>query len=230
MQRVLSRADVITVPSEFMFNNLESRGVKSIIIPNIINFNDYKFKFRDEFKPKLLWMRTYHPVYNPIMAIKTIEILKDKGINVNLIMAGFDSGYKKEVEDYIKENKLEEYVTVKGVILGNEKQEVADNCDIYLNTNNIDNTPVSLIEMGAMGLPIITTDVGGIKYMYKNEVNAFLVKENDFVSMANYVELIINNSEKTKSIVKNSYEYSRLYDSENVLKMWEDLINNFNKQ
>jgi len=230
VQRVLSRADVITVPSEFMFNNLESRGVKSIIIPNIINFNDYKFKFRDEFKPKLLWMRTYHPVYNPIMAIKTIEILKDKGINVNLIMAGFDSGYKKEVEDYIKENKLEEYVTVKGVILGNEKQEVADNCDIYLNTNNIDNTPVSLIEMGAMGLPIITTDVGGIKYMYKNEVNAFLVKENDFVSMANYVELIINNSEKTKSIVKNSYEYSRLYDSENVLKMWEDLINNFNKQ
>ncbi|HCN36594.1 MAG TPA: hypothetical protein DIS94_02635 [Bacteroidetes bacterium] len=201
-----------------------------MIIPNIINFNDYKFKFRDEFKPKLLWMRTYHPVYNPIMAIKTIEILKDKGINVNLIMAGFDSGYKKEVEDYIKENKLEEYVTVKGVILGNEKQEVADNCDIYLNTNNIDNTPVSLIEMGAMGLPIITTDVGGIKYMYKNEVNAFLVKENDFVSMANYVELIINNSEKTKSIVKNSYEYSRLYDSENVLKMWEDLINNFNKQ
>ncbi|MBE2256490.1 MAG: glycosyltransferase [Ignavibacteria bacterium] len=230
MQRVLSRADVITVPSEFMFNNLESRGVKSIIIPNIINFNDYKFKFRDEFKPKLLWMRTYHPVYNPIMAIKTIEILKDKGISVNLIMAGFDSGYKKEVEDYIKENKLEEYVTVKGVILGNEKQEVADNCDIYLNTNNIDNTPVSLIEMGAMGLPIITTDVGGIKYMYKNEVNAFLVKENDFVSMANYVELIINNSEKTKSIVKNSYEYSRLYDSENVLKKWEDLINNFNKQ
>lgn len=213
-----------------MFTNLESRGVKSIIIPNIINFNDYKFKFRNEFKPKLLWMRTYHPVYNPIMAIKTIEILKDKGINVNLIMAGFDSGYKKEVEDYIKENKLEDYVTVKGVILGNEKQEVADNCDIYLNTNNIDNTPVSLIEMGAMGLPIITTDVGGIKYMYKNEVNAFLVKENDFISMANYVELIINNSEKTKYIVKNSYEYSKLYDSENVLIKWENLINNFNKQ
>lgn len=227
--RVLKRANIITVPSEFMFNNLKSRGVESKIIPNIINFKDYKFKERTKFKAKLLWMRTYNPVYNPIMALKTVEILKERKIDVKLTMAGFDTGFKEEVIKYINEKKLGDCVTVKGVILGDEKQEIADKCDIYLNTNNIDNTPVSLIEMGAMGLPIISTNVGGIKYMYKNEESAFLVEKDDSVKMADYIEYIILNNDKIIPVVLKSYEYSKKYDSESVMKMWMNLLLNVEK-
>ncbi|HRE40178.1 MAG TPA: glycosyltransferase family 4 protein [Ignavibacteria bacterium] len=222
--RVLKRADVITTPSDFLRIILEKRGFTSTVIPNIINFKEYHFKIRDTFKPNILWMRTFHPVYNPLMALKTLQILLKKMKDAHLYMAGFDAGYKEEIRSYIEKNKLENSVTLMGVILGNEKQEIANKCDIYINTNNIDNTPVSLIEMGAFGIPIITTNVGGITYMYNNMETAFLVDPNDSEKMAEYIEYIINNNSDVKKIVENSYNYIKIYDSENVLKMWEDLL------
>ncbi len=47
--------------------------------------------------------------------------------------------------------------------------------DIFLNTTNVDNTPVSVIEAQAAGLCVVSTNVGGIPFLLENGKDALLV-------------------------------------------------------
>src|SRR5205823_4663692 len=51
--------------------------------------------------------------------------------------------------------------------------------DIYLNAPNIDNMPNSVIEAFAAGLPVVTSDAGGIPYIVEHERNALMVRAGD---------------------------------------------------
>ena len=54
-----------------------------------------------------------------------------------------------------------------------EKKELASKHDIFINTTHFDNTPVSVMEAMALGLPVISTNVGVIPFLLTNEQNAF---------------------------------------------------------
>ena len=56
--------------------------------------------------------------------------------------------------------------------------------DIYLNSPDIDNMPTSIIEAFAAGLPVVTTDAGGIPWIVRTEENGLLVKCGNDEAMA----------------------------------------------
>ena len=58
--------------------------------------------------------------------------------------------------------------------------------DFFINTTNFDNLPISVLEAMALGLPIISTNVGGLPFFLK-EANSILVNKNDSVAMANAI-------------------------------------------
>src|SRR5690606_41312383 len=51
--------------------------------------------------------------------------------------------------------------------------------DIFINTSDIDNTPVSVIEAMALGLPVVSTNVGGIPYLIEEGKTGLLVAAKD---------------------------------------------------
>ena len=53
--------------------------------------------------------------------------------------------------------------------------------------------PVSIIEAMALGLPVVTTNVGGIKYLVKNKVNGTLVNPDDAEAMTSAIINLIQN-------------------------------------
>ena len=63
--------------------------------------------------------------------------------------------------------------------------------NIFINTTNFDNTPVSVIEAMSLGLPVVSTNVGGIPFLLENNVNAILVEINDSKSMALAIKQLI---------------------------------------
>jgi glycosyltransferase involved in cell wall biosynthesis len=62
--------------------------------------------------------------------------------------------------------------------------ELCEQADIYLNASNVDNMPLSIIEAFAAGLPVVTTDAGGIPYIVTHEETGLLVRMNDHEAMA----------------------------------------------
>ena len=67
------------------------------------------------------------------------------------------------------------------------KRAEGDGADVFINTNRVDNQPVSVIEACAMGLPVVATNVGGIPDLLRDRETGLLVRDGDHAAMAEAV-------------------------------------------
>ena len=96
-RRVLSRADAIVCPSLFLARAMEEFGFKAHIIPNLIEVETYPYRCRRQLLPRLFWMRTFHSIYNPEMAVRTLARVRKQFPEATLVMAGQDKGEQRAV-------------------------------------------------------------------------------------------------------------------------------------
>lgn len=226
--RTLNRADIVVCPSNYILTSLQKHGVKSRLIENVINLNDYHFHAKKEFRPRILWMRTLENIYNPEMAIRVFKILVDRFPEAKLVMAGYDRGSKNMVIELAKKLNVFSRIDFPGYVSNMQKNKLAEDLDFYICTNRIDNAPVSLIEMMALGLPVITVDSGGIPYLINNNENGILVKLDDDMGMANAIEKIIQNPEIGIELTKKGLTYAKSFGEESVIVKWEKTFEELN--
>ena len=100
----------------------------------------------------------------------------------------------------------------------------AQDFDIFINTTNVDNTPVSVIEAMALGLPIVTTNVGGIPYLLEDEKEALLVPSDNVNAMKQAIISLLENPDKTKSLSQNGRKKVEKFDWEVVKKQWVEIL------
>jgi hypothetical protein len=77
-RRVFMRGSKFVVPSPYLAETLRHYRLEPVIIPNLIPIEEYPFRFRRCVSPRLLWMRTFHEVYNPSMAVRVLAEVKKK--------------------------------------------------------------------------------------------------------------------------------------------------------
>ena len=134
-----------------------------------------------------------------MLAIKVLKLIIEKYKDAKLCMVGpiNDNSFKK-TQNLVKEYNLENNVEFTGVLSKKEWHKKSEDYDICINTTNFDNTPVSIIESMALGLSIVSTDVGGIKYLIDDSVNGVLVEKDNAEEMAKKIlEIIARNDQKT---------------------------------
>lgn len=221
---VLRRCHVIVSPSGFIQSDLKKYGLESIFIQNVINLLDYKFNDKKIFRPRLFWMRTFEDVYNPEMAVRVAAIMLKRYPDFKMVMAGHDKGSLQMVKDLAKTLQVEDKIIFQGYIQNDEKNKLAEELDFYICTNRIDNAPVSLTEVMALGMPIVTVNSGGIPFLVTHNENALMVPLDDDMAMADALSSIIENPELGYKLVKNGLEYSRSFGEEPVMKKWKNLF------
>ncbi|GJL62962.1 MAG: hypothetical protein NPIRA04_16160 [Nitrospirales bacterium] len=99
-----------------------------------------------------------------------------------------------------------------------------NNGEIFLNTTNIDNTPVSVAQAMASGLCVVTTDVGGIRYLLKHEHDGLLVPPDDPAAMATAVRRILTEPGLAEHLSRNARRKAELFDWSIVLPQWKKLL------
>lgn len=222
-RRVLRRGKVITCPSGYLIHHLTHLNFPMRLIENSLPLGEYIFHPKDSFGPRLLWMRSFHPIYNPEMALEVISLLKQDFPDILLYMAGVDLGHLEETKKLALKMGLERKVIFPGYLNAEEKNRLTEICDIYLCTNRIDNTPVSLLEMMALGLPVVATNVGGIPFMIQNE-EALLVPSEDAAAMAAAVRRLISEKERAQELVNRGLVLVQRYDEVVVVEKWIALL------
>ncbi len=189
-------------PSNYLKKEFEQRNYKTILIPNVLEIDDYVFKKRENIQPKILWVRAFKNLYNPTLAIKVLRLVKKKFPTATLCMVGpiYDASFQRS-KNLAEKYKLENSVEFTGVLLKEEWHKKSQNYDIFINTTNFDNTPVSIIEAMALGLTIVSTRVGGMPYLIDNNINGILVDKENAHQMANAIIKLIteNNQELSKN-------------------------------
>lgn len=190
-RRVLNRAHAIVAPSPFLARSVQQLGLACQVIPNQIAIEQYPFRLRTHLRPQLLWMRSFHPIWNPEMAIRVTSELRRRGIEAELAMAGTDKGHLQGMQRLAHELGLSESIRFTGFLDQTGKAEEGSRAYIFLNTNRVDNMPVSVVEACAMGLPVVSTNVGGIPDLLSDGETGLLVGSDDFRGMADAVARLL---------------------------------------
>ncbi|MEZ5428768.1 MAG: glycosyltransferase family 4 protein [Pyrinomonadaceae bacterium] len=223
-KRVLNRADHLVAPSSYLAEKIGVWGYEIEVIPNVIDLENYAYRERSKIPPRLIWMRSFNHLYNPEMAIKVLARLKESEPQATLVMAGADKGLEDEIKKMTEEMGLSDSVRFAGFLDLKKKIREFSEADIYLNTNRIDNMPVSVVEARALGLPVIATDVGGLPYLIKHGENGLLVPSDDVDSMVENVKLLLNDPELTRKISQNGREIAERSAWTSVRKELEAMI------
>ena len=173
-QSLFGNSKINIAPSKFLYDIFIEHGFDNTqIIPNAIRTDKYPFKLRKEFRPKLLWVRRFQKRYNPLMALKVLEKLKQSYPNASLCMVGPEKdGTMASCKKLAKKHDLD--VRFTGKLRKKHWAELSKNYDFFINTTSIDNTPISVIEAMSLGLTIISTNVGGMPMLIEDHHDGIL--------------------------------------------------------
>lgn len=223
-KKLFGKAFTNVAPSKYMMQQFKEAGFNNIThIPNTIEISDYQFQLRHSVAPKLLWVRSFSEIYNPQLALKILEMLRKKGMEASLCMVGPDKdGSLKQCEKIAIELNLP--VTFPGLLQKKEWIELSKDYNIFINTTNFDNMPVSVMEAMALGMPVISTNVGGLPFLIDNEENGVLVPANNAVAFVDAITELCNNPEKVKNLTQNARTKMEGFDWEKIKHCWIKLL------
>jgi L-malate glycosyltransferase len=190
---ILRFAKVIVAPSGYLFHFFsQEKFERLLLIPNCLELNLYDFKPRVRITPKFLWVRSFHKIYNPLLAIRVFLHIKSKFPEASMTMVGAEQdGSMAESKLLAIEKGIADSITFTGRLPKTEWIKLSVDFDIFLNTTNFDNMPVSVLEGMALGLPIVSTNVGGLPYLLEDGEDALLVEANDEQRMVEKIETLL---------------------------------------
>ena len=224
-QRLFNHSYVNVAVSGYLKHEFEERGIKVTLIPNIINIKNYPFKLREKMRPRLLWVRSFHRQYNPNMAADVLIELINTHPEAKLCMVGPDKdGSMEEFRKNVAGKGLTDHVTITGMLSKQDWIDLSSDYDFFINTTNVDNTPVSVIEAMALGMCVISTNPGGVPYLLRNGYDSILVQQEDSDSMAERIASLIKSSESSSVISSNARKSAEGFDWESVRELWLSLL------
>lgn len=223
-KRVLSRASLMVAQSDYLRRAAWSYGFSTTVIPNVIDLPVYPYRHRTSVKPRLFWMRAFHDLYHPEMALRVLARVRTRLPEATLVMAGQDDGRQADMQRLAKELGLNGAVRFPGFLNMADKIRESENADIFINTPHIDNRPVCVVEACAMGLPVVSTNVGGVPDLLTHEETGLLVSDGDVEAMANAVLRLVEDSDLTSRISQNGRSLAKLSAPENVRPKWANIF------
>jgi glycosyltransferase involved in cell wall biosynthesis len=155
-----------------------------------------------------------------------VSLLSKDYPDVSLVMVGPDKGVGSlsQVRKTASDLGVAHLVSFPGQVAKEEVPLWLNQGDIFLNTTNVDNTPVSVIEAMACGLCIISTDVAGIPYLLKDGHDALLVPPDDAKAMAGAVQRILTEPGLAEHLSRQARQKAELFDWSVVLPQWAELL------
>ena len=223
-QMVFANAYQNVAPSSYLKQAFESTGFKNVIhIPNSIEIDKYEFKTRAELTPKLLWVRAFASIYNPQMAVKVLQQLQEKYPSASLTMVGPDKDGSLQATKYFADS-IGVAVNFTGQLAKEDWWKIASEHDIFINTTHFDNTPISVMEAMALGLPVVSTNVGGIPYLLADKENALLVNDDDDKAMKEAICSLLEDQQKASDLTLNARHFIEQMDWNVVKEEWKRVL------
>lgn len=223
-RRVISRAAAIVTPSPYLAREVTSLGFTARVIPNLVDTESYPFRERGALRPRLFWMRTFDPAYNPLMAIEVLRLVRERHAGAALMMRGQEKGMEAEVRRVAEERGVAAALDLGGFADHDAKVRASEWADIFISTSHVDNMPVAVIEAAAMGMPVVCTAVGGVPDLLTHETTGLLVPDGDAAAMAAAVLRLLSNPVLAGTLSRAGRALAERSSWGSVRREWETLF------
>jgi glycosyltransferase involved in cell wall biosynthesis len=225
VRRLLAGAAAVTAPSHYLFEGMRAYREDLLQLPNALDVGSFAFRPRDSATPRLVWVRAFHEVYNPVLAVRVLAAVAAERPDVRLVMIGRDKdGSLARVREAARRLGVEDRLELPGPVPHGEIVRWLAGADVFLNTTNVDNTPVSVLEAQAAGLCVVSTNVGGLPFLLESGRDALLVPPDDAPAMAAAVLRVVSEPPLALALAASGHDRVQRFDWSHVLPQWEALL------
>lgn len=226
VRRLLGSASAVTTPSRYLFEQMIPYREDLQLLPNPLHVPKYTFRLREQAEPRLIWLRAFHAVYNPTLAPAVVAWLKPQFPSIHLSMVGPDKGdgSLQRTQEAARQHDVTAHIAFPGGVPNRDVPRWLQKGDIFLNTTNVDNAPVSVLEAMACGLCVVSTNVGGIPYLLEHEQNALLVPPDDAEAMAKAVQRLLTQPALARHLSHHAHLKAEQFDGPAIIAQWECLL------
>ena len=211
-------ADVVVVPSGYLVDVFARFGVKARAISNIVELDRFNFRERQPLRPVFLTSRLLEPLYNVGCVLRAFALIQKRVPEAKLTVAA-DGWMRHELEQLARHLGLRNAEFIGGVPF-EDMPEMYNSADIYLTATDLDNMPSSIVECLAAGLPVVTTDAGGIPYIVTHEETCLMIARNDHEAMAAAALRLLEDPEFAARIARHAREHCRRFSWPVVQQEW----------
>lgn len=226
VRHLLEAAAVVTTPSRYLLEAMQSYRAELELLPNALDLEAYPFRLRQAVRPRLVWLRAFNAIYNPALVSRVIARLTGELPDVAATMIGPDKGDGSlaHTQQTAAELGVAERISYAGRVTKADVPGHLARGDIFLNTADIDNAPVSVVEAMACGLPVVSTNVGGIGHLLRDRVDALLVPPDAPAAMADAVRRLVDDPALAARLSAAGRDATMGRDWANLLPCWERLL------
>jgi glycosyltransferase involved in cell wall biosynthesis len=226
VSRLLHSTRCVVTPSLFLKHELYAIKKDIQYLPNGLDLSGYEHVHRHQVRPKLVWLRALHEIYQPEMAVRVLALLKQDYPSVQLLMIGPDKndGSREKMERAAARLGVTDALNWIGPVPKSEVPQVLNQGDIFLNTTRYESFGVSVMEAAASGLPIVTTNAGELSYLWQNNHDALVVDVDDAPAMADSIRRLLTEPELAGRLSHNARRKAEGFDWSEILPQWEKLF------
>ena len=183
---VVRNAETVTTVTENLAIAMKNHGLKNdnyVVLPNVVNLDMFHISDRDNNPCKIIHISCFEDKSKNISGLlESLKMIEEKGIDFQctLIGEGMDLELMKEKA---KNLQLINKVSFTGLMEGQKLADELSSGDFLVLSSNYENMPVVILEALASGLPVVSTNVGGIKEMI-DESKGILVEPRNKEALA----------------------------------------------
>lgn len=224
IRKVLKSCDAIIVLSHSWKTNLsevtENPNIHVVYNPIVITDTPKVYPPFYVEKPHFLFLGNIGKrkgVYDLIEAVQKIR-------NPNFVISLYGDGEVEEVRTKIEKLGLQDIIQVHGWISGTQKAEAFKSAQLLLLPSHNEGLPISILEALSMGMPVLSTTVGGIPEAVEHNRNGLLIQPGDTTALAYYLEKIANSPDLLRNMSENAYQTARQrFDHQLIFEQMETL-------
>jgi glycosyltransferase involved in cell wall biosynthesis len=230
-ERVFFKADAHIVLGSVFKERLRNIGCTApIYCETTIVGNDFFKKSPKYFSQErfnILFLARVEKTKGIYEAVDAYRIVKKSYAAATLTIAG--NGFEfEDAKNHVEKNKISD-VFFLGDVRGEAKVNALENADVYLFPSYFEGMPNSVLEAMGMGIPVVTTNVGGLADFFKNEKMGYITDSLKPEDLAACVEKLFADLELRKQISKTNIQYAKEnFSMEVVLKRLENVFSEVN--
>ena len=211
------KANFILATGSFFQKKLLKYNSNVHVVATMLDVTENDVFLRDvknKIQFNILFVGRVHAAKGIWPLIDAVKILVERNYNFTLHIVGGGSEINKLLS-YIKEEDLINYVVIHGLISDkSDLRKLYKQSDIFILPSFIEGVPRVIYEALTYSLPIVTTFVGSIPSIMKDQYNCIKIPTNDSLAIVSAFESLFNNYELRKKLSINSYHTIKSYFAE----------------
>ena len=217
-RKTIARVDRNIVPSQFLVDVFASFGIDAGIIPNIVDLDRFSFRERVPIRPRIVSTRNFDDLYNVACTIRAFRLVQDRRPDATLTLVG---GGAQEGELRALAARLGvSHIEFAGRVSPDQIAEYYAANDIYVQTPNIDNMPTSILEAFASGLPVVSTEAGGVPAILTHGEHGLLAPLDDHEQVAAHILRLLDDQAYANRLARAGLARVQSCTWSNVREQW----------